>query len=187
MITKLFDCVLDAGYPTVRIPVSVPETAQEVLDRVSKDSIEAAAEKYAAAGLTNEERLERFHELLAVQTMRELYLKDETQWLRQNGPRLVKKPDSEPKDFASAFPSLFAESDFAKRFALADAKAEYFRLYGLHSSSAAFKVVEAAPGSPAPVGEHEGFRDLRQQEKVDTFGTERHPIALHVPEATAAK
>jgi hypothetical protein len=174
MTIKLYDCTLD-HWPTVRIAVTLPASAAEVQEQVDDEYLAGLSERMLPEEPTEADLLALEHETTRVNALRQVYQADEKGWLEANHQRLANDPESEPKDFASAFPALFGPSKFADRFAVVDAKAEYFRLYSLISSMCQFKAVEVEPGAPEPEAEHKNWTAIRKQ--VGTVGTERPRVA----------
>lgn len=175
MIVKTFDCTLE-HWPTARIHVNVPSSASEVLEQVADGYLTALPKRMLPENPTDADKLALKHEAQRLCDLVQLYKGDEAAWLRANAARLAADPESDPKDFASAFPDLFASSRFADRFAKWDVRTEYFRLYGLHSSINAWTVKEVDPDSPAPEPESDGHAGIRKQ--IGTHGTERTPANL---------
>lgn len=170
MLTKLFDCQLDAGYPKVRILVEAPETAQEALEMVDPERLADLA-KHFPGKPTAEQLAARDHELLRAAVMGKLVDAERAKWLRENEGRLAEEPNSEPATFEAAWPEVFETSQIAARFALADARAEYFRLYGVTDSCAAFYTEPVEASAVAPDAEHKNWTKIRKQ--IKTVGTER--------------
>lgn len=174
MLSKYFDCHLDDGHPVVRVHVDVPETAQEVLESSAPGRLEVLAESLPA-NASDQQKAALEHERTRVEVLTKLLSAAKAEWQRENAERLAEDPQSQPATFEAAFPQIFASSNFADRFAKADARAEYFRLYGLVSSCAAFTAVEVQDGAPAPDAEHKNWTKIRKQ--IKTVGTERKPGA----------
>lgn len=170
MLTKLFDCQLDAGYPKARILVEVPETAQAALDLVDPQRLADLA-KHFPGKPTAEQLAARDHELLRVAVMAKLVDAERAKWLRENQVRLAEEPQSEPATFEAAWPEIFETSQIASRFALADARAEYFRLYGVTDTCAAFYSEAVESSAAEPDAEHKNWTKIRKQ--IKTVGTER--------------
>ena len=183
MSLKLYDCILD-HWPTVRIPVTLPESAEEVLSLVEDAYLDGLPEKMLGDDPSEAELLALRHETIRIEGLRSVFKADGAAWLRNNLPRMTREPESEPKDFKSAFPAIFASSGFLARFVSADAKAEYFRLYHLDSSMCDWSIKEVHPGDPEPPAEHKDWTAIRKQ--VGTHGTER-PRTAPLAAGSAAK
>lgn len=174
MLSKLFDCHLDDGHPVVRVHVDVPETAQEALEMAAPGRIDVLAESLPA-NPSDQQKAALEHERTRVEVLTKLLIAGKTEWQRENASRLEDDPQSQPATFEAAFPQVFLQSHFADRFAKADAKAEYFRLYGVVSSCAPFTAVEVQDGAPTPDAEHKNWTKIRKQ--IKTVGTDRKPGA----------
>lgn len=172
MLSKLFDCRLDDGHPTVRIPVDVPESAAEVLALLAPEHLQSLTE----AVLTDDpgHNLALAHEEQRVEVLGKLFDQEKALWEREHArlkAAAADEPLPGPQTFEAAFPEIFARKGFAARFAKADAKAEYFRLYSLLKSTATFTAIEAAADHPAPEAEHKNWTKIRSQKGL--VGTER--------------
>lgn len=172
MLAKLFDCQLHDGHPVVRIPVDVPESPAEVFAMIDPAHLASLAE--AVPGDDPGHNLALAHEETRVATLRKLFDHDQTAWQRERD-QLAAAADGEPLEgpatFEAAFPEIFERSNLANRFAQADAKAEYFRLYSLVTSTAHFTAMEVEAEHPAPETEHKNWTKIRKQKGL--VGTER--------------
>lgn len=176
MLAKLFDCQLHDGHPLVRIPVDVPETAAEVIALLEPEHLTSLAE--SVPGDDPGHNLALAHEETRVAELGKLFDHEQNAWQRER-ERLAAADDGEPLEgpatFEAAFPEVFERSNFAARFAQADAKAEYFRLYALISSTAQFTATEVEAEHPAPEPEHKNWTKIRKQKGL--VGTERQADA----------
>lgn len=183
MLAKYFDCLLDDGHPTVRVLVEVPESAAEALAMVDTkhlDSLNAVVPDNDPG-----KNLALAHEEARVALLEKMIAAQEATWDRDHAHLDEDDPEKQAK-FADAFPALFEAENFAGRFAKEDAKAEYFRLYGIVSSCAAFTAVEVDPkDKPAPAAEHKNWTKIRKQ--VGSIGTERKPDSRAALVALVAK
>ncbi len=164
---KLFDVSLD-HWPTYRVPVlDAPATAAEVLELVSADYRKKLDADFAALAKPTDNQKEAYREAVqcAVATAGELKA-IVGEWSMDN-------PGKSLADFQAAFAANWVAMKYADRFAAADAIAEYKRLYGLESSHNPFLAVEVQPGTPPPPEESDGWKALRKQEGLATWGTER--------------
>lgn len=170
MLTKLFDCQLDAGYPKARILVEVPETAQEALELVNPDRLADLA-KHFPGKPTEEQLAARDHEMLRAAVMTKIVDAERATWTRENAASPDDEPEGPPATFEAAWPEIFLRADVAARFARADARSEYFRLYGVTDSCAALHLEEIKSDVAPPDPEHKNWSKIRKQ--IKTFGTER--------------